>query len=219
MKRRDAIKGCAILSTWVLFPNKLFSCEEINHPLHLVGLGGAGCNALELIYNKNINARFTGISELEKRSEPLSGINYIDFIPPKRIHLKTADEDYSISDMSQKLVLPDHIKKLFEENHRYVLLAGLGGYTGSYMIEELALLLSKWGKDFSIICSLPFSFEDSVRKSIAWRVVHKLHPLNRVKYFDLDTIRDKYGDISLKHAFQKGDEQFFRLFGKLRVNA
>lgn len=219
MKRRDAIKGCAILSTIVLFPRKLIWPEEINNPLHFIGLGGAGCNALEYIYNKNINAKYTGITELEKRSKLSSAINYVDFIPPKQICFKTDTGEYSISDMTQKLILPDHIKQLFRENHRYVLLAGLGGYTGTYMTEELALLLRKWGKDFYIISSLPFSFEDSRRQSFARKVKDKMRWLDKFKYFELETIRETYGDITLKHAFEKGDEQFFRVFEKLGVTA
>ncbi len=112
----------------------------------------------------------------------------------------------------------DHIKQLFRESHRYVLLAGLGGYTGTYMTEELALLLRKRRMDFYIICSLPFSFEDSRRQSFAHRVVNKLQSVNNFKYFELETIRNTYGDITLKHAFQRGDEQFFRVFEKHGVN-
>ena len=44
-------------------------------------------------------------------------------------------------------------------NDKYIIIAGLGGYTGTYITEEVAKLLKIGNKTFSIICSMPFNVE------------------------------------------------------------
>jgi cell division GTPase FtsZ len=114
--------------------------------------------------------------------------------------------------MSQKLTLPNEVKALLNENHKYLLLAGLGGYTGTNMTEQITSLLRRNKKNFMAICGLPFYFEGQVRRLHADRVKIKLQTLANFKYFELQNIREKYGNLLMKDAFQKADEQSYLIY-------
>ena len=115
--------------------------------------------------------------------------------------------------MRQKLVLTQEIKDLFRENHWYVLIAGLGGYTGTKMVEELTLWLDDVGKVFATICSLPFYFEGKIRNTIAEKSLIKLRQICNFRYFDHISILDQcLVDILVPDVFRLENQDFYETY-------
>ncbi|MEI7527148.1 MAG: hypothetical protein WCJ95_22550 [Mariniphaga sp.] len=183
-----------------------------NKTTHFIGFGQGGCNTLELFFRKGINAKYTGITE--PGNPTLSdGINFIPFTPPRFEAYKHGKETILKSDMNQQLIMPDVVKDLFIENHRYVLLAGLAGYTVTYMVEELTLWLNEIGKVFLTICSLPYFFEGDTRNKVAERSFVKMRSIYNFRYCDFNMLMDQFeNDTKLGKAFEIGIEKLFDIY-------
>lgn len=192
--------------------NKTVSKVSQDKPLHFVGLGRAGCKALEYIYSKDVKAKYTGITEPGIQFSP--DINSIPFSSPKQIRFKIRGEEIRMSDMDQKFVMPGQIKELFNEDCHYILIAALGGYAGTYMAKELTLMWQDQKKSFRTICSLPFSFEGKPKNRFAESVLECLLPVPGFSYFRLDSFPEYYDNLSLSEAFEKADEHFYLVFKK-----
>jgi len=179
---------------------------------HFIGLGGCGCNVLQFFHKKGLEGKYTGITELGERIL-YPGINYISFTPPRYDPFNLSNPRVLFPDMRQKLVVPEEIKELFRENHRYVLIAGLGGYTGTKMVEELTLWLDDIGKVFVTICSLPFYFEGKIRNTIAEKSLIKLRPICNFRYLDHIAILDQcLVDLTVPDAFLLGNKKFYETY-------
>ncbi|MCX6227378.1 MAG: hypothetical protein NTV01_22015 [Bacteroidia bacterium] len=159
--------------------------------LHFIGLGGGGCNAVEYIHSKGIQANYTCISHPERSSLP-SDIHFQTFA---RLSKWDLFDGYD----------------LVRKNRRYVLLSGLGGKTGTYLVEEFMLLLQYQNRDFLTICSLPFAFEGHQRRIFAERFRAKFQSMKNFICFDLNSIVKHWADITLTDAFEKADERFYWL--------
>jgi len=180
-------------------------------PLHFVGMGYSGSNLVKLIRQKGFNAKYTIINDT-KLSGMTSKIDFIEYIPPHKYVFNTTEHGkIRISDMSQKIAVPSKVKNLAEQDYRFVLIAGLGGYTGTYMTEQLTYLLNKNGKSFFAVCSSPFDFEDRNRKKIAREIIQKLQSVSDMFSIECNSIRNEYGNIPLKEAFRKVDEEILRV--------
>lgn len=79
-----------------------------------------------------IKGRFTVVNHPEDTDIPV-GINLIPFIPPETIRFTGKKGDIYFSDMGKPLKLPDELTGLFREDCRFVILVGMGGYTGTKM--------------------------------------------------------------------------------------
>ena len=167
-------------------------------PTHFIGLGGAGCNALEHIHQQGIKAKYTCISYPERPYLP-KDIHFISFI------------------RSGKRQLFDG-SKMFTRNYRYILMAGLGGITGSYLVEEFAQLFQARHIEFLTICSFPFSLEGTQRRIMAEKVKSRLESTNNFICFDLNQLIRTWGDQTLTSAFEKADQQFYWLSQGLNFN-
>ena len=174
--------------------------------IHFVGLGGAGCNVLETFYRRGIKARYTCITDPERKHLP-KDIHSIHYCSPKDEAMRG-----TLADMSVPLVLPENVKAVFSENHKYVLLAGLGSYTGTYMVEELNIWLKENNKDFMSICSIPFRFEGDLRTKHAERLKNKLQSLPNFKYFELDILMEKFGEKSFPKGLKIAADEMYKLF-------
>lgn len=167
-------------------------------PTHFVGLGGAGCNALEYIHQQGIIAKYTCISYPERPHLP-ENIRFIPFI---------RESKWQKCDGS----------KLFTRNCRYILLAGLGGNMGSYLVEELTQQLEARHIQFLTICSSPFSFEGKQRRKAAEKVTARFQSTINFICFDLNFLIGTWGDQTLSSAFERADQQFYWLSQGLNYN-
>ena len=177
----------------------------------VVGLGGAGCNIVEYLQKNGIKASFIGISNPE-RPNLSSDIRFIKFVPPQISLGEGSGKFLPVSDMNQPLILPQNIKELFTSNNKYILLAGLGGYTGTYMVEHLADFLKQTKIEFAVICCLPLQFEGKQRKAVAREAQTKLESHVNVTYFDPNTLSQQYGDRSLEDFFDVCNTKVLDIF-------
>ncbi|MBK6345965.1 MAG: hypothetical protein IPF68_08485 [Bacteroidales bacterium] len=177
---------------------------------HIIGLGSGGTNAAKYIWNQWEKGRFTMINDLDNADIP-DGINLIPFQSPKIRMFSGKQRDFYIPDMEQALEMPDELTGLFRENCRFVLLAGLGGYTGTMMAEALSLMLHKEQKDFLTICSMPFSFEGRNRLTIAREAMERMKVIHNCHFFELDMLRNDHVNMALSEAFPVADSHFYKI--------
>lgn len=103
----------------------------------------------------------------------------------------------------------------FQEDYHYVLLAGLGGVTGSYLIENLNNHLLQKNKQVTTLCSQPFTFEGKLRNKRATIALENIQHIPNVHKIELDNLRPKYGNLSMKESFEKADEEVYLLFSQI----
>jgi cell division GTPase FtsZ len=176
-------------------------------PIHIIGLGGAGSNMVEYIHNKDFQAKFTMVTTPIRKNLP-SEINFIEYVS-KGIYFGRDDDKVRFSDFSQLVIVPKKLKNFFSNDYHYILLAGFGGFTGTVLTRELAFMLKEKLIPFNIICTMPFEFEGKTRKIFANSAKQKLQDIPNIQYFDLDFIREKYGNLLMEDAFEKANEEIY----------
>jgi cell division protein FtsZ len=209
MNRRELLKTLTVLGVAGLFPDNPYTSRPAARSVHFVGLGGGGCNALEHIHGKGVKARYTYITHPERPALP-AGIRFISADPAQVNHLLQEPETF----FSQSPA----IENVFTEDATYILLAALGGDTGTTLVRELSRYLSKRGKSFMAICSTPFQFEGKRRIRLAEQAKGILEHSPNFRWFSLEAIRETHGNMLLSKAFALADEQFFIRYEALRNN-
>ncbi len=209
MNRRDLLKLLPGLGAITMISNdRLFALPK-SKQIHFIGLGNAGSEALKHIYSKGIVGKFTSVNDI---STSIPDINFIKFVAPPDKWISKGDKLIRISKMNNEIIISDELKKVFENNERFILLAGLSGFTGTKLTAALNEYLKKQNKDFISICSLPFDFESDPRKLNAQIVVNNLKSKSNFEFFRLQSIREQYGNLKLKDAFLLGNEFFYKIY-------
>lgn len=219
MKRRDAIKKITAIGALALFPTSILLSDNKIKPLHIVGIGYSGSHLVKLVHQKGMEAKYTIINDNKLPKMP-SNINFIEYIPPFKYTFNLPKHgEIKISDMSQKITVPTEVKNLTAHNCRFVLLAGFGGYTGTYMTEELTYLLNKNNKKFFTVCSYPFDFDRNGkqnRKKIARETIQKLQSISDISCIECDSIRKKYGNLPVEKAFEQVDKEMMEVVTQVK---
>lgn len=192
--------------------NQNNSTEKANH---FIGLGSAGSNMLEYIHNKGIKAHYTIITE-PKRPNLNSEINFIEFSPKCKMR-QLRNVKYRIPELLLNLYIPKQVVDLFSTDVNFILLSGLSGVTGTNLTKELTCFLEKRNKSFHTICTLPFQFEGKNRISLANEVFKVLQTYSNFHFLDLETIRNKYGNLTVNEAFEKANEEIFFKISNLPI--
>jgi len=206
VNRRRAIKTLTALAAVVYLPK--FELFNNSRPLkfHFIGLGGAGSNIIEHIHKKGIDARYTCITSPERPHLP-TDIEFIQFGP--------AEHDFHTYKVEMKdLEIKDDIQNLFNSNSMFVLFAGFGGTTGTNLTRQLSAMLQQNNKKFMVIYTMPFNFEGASRNAFALKTEQAMDGISNVHSFNLEVIRQNYGNVTLNVAFQKADEHCYQLFRK-----
>jgi len=210
MNRREALKVLASLGAIALLPSGIYPESFKTKELHFVGLGGGGCNALENIRSNGVRAKYTCVTNPARPHLPID-VEFIRFATPACFDKKERGSLSSVN-LDDHTVLGFQIKKVFSEDSFYILLAALGGYTGTKLTREVAEHLIVNNKRFMIICSTPFKFEGKMNISLAEKVKDQLKPLPNFLCFELEGLREIHGNMKLSEAFAKADEQFYSIF-------
>ena len=192
--------------------NVMSAADEMN--LHVIGLGYGGCMALKYIHDKGYKAKYTTINEERLKDAVDTVIDFISFVPPKYLlHTRPNGEAVYHSQMELPLIVPDEVINLFEKGHFYVLLAALGGYTGTFMFEGLSKMLIDRQEKFLGICSIPFAFEGHLREEYAKAAVNEFNSFYNIKSFERDMLLEKYPpDLTVRQALEKESEEFCNIF-------
>jgi len=209
MNRRDLLKLLPGLGAITMISNtRLFALPKSNQ-IHFIGLGNAGSQALEHIYYKGIVGKFTSVNDI---SSSIPAINFIKFVAPPDKLISNDEKVIRISNMKDEIVITDELKQVFQSNERFILLAGLSGFTGTKLTCALNEYLKKQNKDFISICSLPFDFESNPRKLNAQSVVNKLKSTSNFHFFRLQSIREQYGNMKMNDALLLGNEFVYKIY-------
>ena len=175
---------------------------QTDKPLHLIGFGGAGSNIIIALQKMGLPAKYTCITQPE-RENLAPEIAYINFMPPGEQRITKTGKEFFIPNMQAPVQVPQNIYSLFIPEAHYVLIAGLGGYTGTYLMEHFGTWLPAHKISFTAICVLPFSFERAGSKTIIKRIQKKFKENKRFHFIDLDTYQEKFGDKPLQELFEQ----------------
>jgi cell division GTPase FtsZ len=192
MNRRNTIKGIAAIGALSVISGELLSGITQKATFHFIGLGGAGTNILTHFLRNGVEGQFTSITCTAREDLRLAGVRFIPF--------KTNGSDK----------LSDQVKEIFKGNDQYVLLAGIGGSTGTKLMDELLHWLPE--KKYLAICTLPFGFEGPSRQIVSKGFYEKYEGSPRVKFFDMDAFRKVNGGLKMKEVFDKSHEQLLEIF-------
>lgn len=192
MKRRDAIRGLAGLGILPFIPVKLFSNIQHKVPFHFIGLGGGGTHLLVHFLRNGVEGKFTAIDSLEGEDLIHEGVDFIPYNPddPKG--------------------LTNQLNGFFNKNERFVLLAGIGGVTGTTLME--IFLEQLLANQFKSICTLPFGFEGPKKQKVGNAFFENYKNRREIQFFDMDAFGKANGKIKMKEAFRKVDEEVLGIF-------
>jgi cell division GTPase FtsZ len=109
-------------------------------------------------------------------------------------------------------VVPSNVYELFEPNNHFVIIAGLGGYTGTYMWKHFVKWLTAQQKSFSAIGTLPFSFERKNTQTIVARIQKKMEGKDNCRFIALDTYKENFGNKPLKELFEQVNKDIYSSF-------
>lgn len=209
MDRREAIKGIAAAGGVAVMPSFISANSNTLLPSHFIGLGGAGCNALEVIYEQRQKGYFTCITD-PARPNLAEAIQFLSYKPP--VVTGSDAMEYLLKD-DYVLQPTDEMQMLLSQQHHYVLLAGLGGYTGTRLLQAFTQYLFKEKQSFSIVASLPFTWETGRRKPVE-QLLPNFQALHQFHSFDLNQLAGEKENKKMKMNlfFQMANEQFYRLF-------
>lgn len=212
MNRREALKIATIIGAAAAIPKELLSMVSEKKPMHIIGFGGAGSSFVKYAQAQGFKAKYTCISDpINEDFSP--EVNFIRFFPPPEVISLNMDELLLRSDMDSPLEVPDAIYEIFAPDANYIIVAGLGGYTGTFFMEHFGEWLANNKRSYTALCTLPFTFErGSKRKYIA--KVHKKFELNPAFHFiPLPKYQAKYGDLPMPDFFEVIHKEFLSLIG------
>ncbi|MDG5800785.1 hypothetical protein QA597_10480 [Marinilabiliaceae bacterium ANBcel2] len=216
MNRRDLIKKLIAAGLLAAMPIKSTSAKQLKETpqLHFIGLSDAGANIIRHFHSKGMRGKYTIIStELSFQLHP--DIDHIQIEVRNRTSgFNPYHPSIHLCDNGENMNIPDSVYSIFNNNDLFVLLSGLGGYTGSRLMESLSRKLEEKQKDYRAICSLPFRFEGIVRRSSALYTLNSIGNINTVHAFELEDLRKDHPDMVLSNAFNKANEEFWRIFNK-----
>jgi len=204
MKRRELIKGLAGLGALTLFPKIVAMGNLTNKPLHFVGLGHAGTNAMVFIHEKGIKARYSCITG-----------PYVSHLSPEMEHLfyrTSHDQRVNVIHNNKQIAITLEMKSIFSKNDRYVILTGLGASVGTGLISSLLEFLQAEKKSYLAICSLPSLNEGRSKRVYATQKMNELEKLKNVLFFDQQLLAEELEKPLIRKIFEKGNQQYFNLF-------
>lgn len=198
----------------LIFDNHLHS-----KPLCVFGLGGGGCNALELFIRSNVKAEFTFITSPIRHGFEK---NFMEIKSPydawyskteKNLPIENYRFKKSYDSILKQYELPNQLKFIFNPHEKYIFLCAMGGYTGTLLIEKISEYLSESNVDFEFILSIPANFEDVERQNIAMTIQDKFKKDSRYHFFHLEDIKTKFhNNLSYTKLFDEADKEFLRIF-------
>lgn len=211
MKRRSFLKSMPLIAsgTLILSDKMIFK----KYPkTHLIALGTAAANLIEKYVSemkfdsitiidclapktKREVSNFYWFSPFEKEVNPFS---YLRFEKNSQLPIMTIPGE-----------VLDHLKQLDGE---LIFYSGLGNVTGTILTQSLATIALNPTQCLKWIVTTPFTFEGENRMAWATRAISILKENNHVPTcFSFEDVRSKYGNLSIRSAFEKGDLEVLRL--------
>lgn len=166
-----------------------------------MGIGGCGLNTIiRLIQSRKLSVENTCCinTDQESLAESKAGLRIL----AKKDNIKK---------------VADEIRKRFLYAQKIILIAGLGGFTGSNFLPLIAQGLISYKLNVVAVAIKPFNFEGSARLETARTAVQAIQillPKENIFVFEnqllLNAIKKLDKNISLHDAFKLMDEQIFK---------
>lgn len=170
--------------------------------VHLVGIGGGGCNVLEYALKLNFKAEYTFISSPIRKYLP-SEVKFIEYVSPENYFLDSTWIERNIE-------IPESIQTIIKSRRKTIYIAGLRGYTGSLLVKAIVKKLlsdNLYNTDYHhFILSLPFNNEGSMGTNNALKVARQILKYPNMNLYKLEDIRSSCVDLTIADAFLKADE-------------
>lgn len=205
MKRRDLIKSLGALGALASLPGYSLFRNMQNDQLHFIGLGSGGTNVAWRIRQIGVTAGYSCFNWFPSFVEPYKGFHHIDYEYPREFRQS--------NELGRKRIpLTNEMKSSLSKEGYYVVLVGLGAYTGTSLISEVIEFLEARKANYLAICSLPFFNEGRTRNEYARAKMKELEKYARVKFFDNEEILKRFGVMKISKSFEKADEEIYCIF-------
>jgi len=206
MKRREIIKGLGALGILSIIPGVSIGNLYCNNKrFHFVGLGSAGANILNHIRKKGIDGKYSSFNWYPSNVEPHKGVRHLYYEYPR--HLRQSNELGK-----QCNPLTAEMKKILSDDRIYIVIAGLGAYSGTSLISDTVAFLESNNKRYLAICTLPFKNEGRSRNDYAREKRSELEKYKNVRFFDNNCIYKKYGEDRISSSIELSNTEIYRIF-------
>jgi len=121
--------------------------------IHVIGLGGAGSNILEQLFKVQPSLKYTMVTDPIRSSIPES-VEFIHYIHHFAFRNELGEEvNFLPAALVERIGIDEHL----------IILAGLGGGTGTLLTDQLIQFCINSNISFQVGCSWPLSFEGAKR--------------------------------------------------------
>ena len=207
MKRRSFIKAVPVLASFAYLP--AFASQE-SDKRHLIAIGIAA-SILSLKHDINIGFDTVTIVTESKPKFASDEIEFIEFNPPDSAYTFLGEHKYLKKEPFQVIDLPMALRKAIRaKNGKVVMLAALGKYTGTVLSKSISDEFDG-ANNLRFINTIPFSFEGSFIQNQSKLVAAEISLKHQCQTLHLEDIREKYGNLAIRSAFKKTDEELKRM--------
>lgn len=174
--------------------------------IKVLGVGGGGSNAVNFMFNQNIEGVDFIICNTDSKAIEQSTVPNKIQLGPHLTQGLGAGADPSVGKLATEESL-DEIRKILEVNTRMAFITvGMGGGTGTGGAPIIAQICKDLGILTVGIVTTPFGFEGPRRQVQAEEGIKQLKPLvDTLLVISNDKLRVQYGNLKMKEAFTKAD--------------
>ncbi|MDO4225716.1 MAG: cell division protein FtsZ, partial [Bergeyella zoohelcum] len=175
--------------------------------IKVIGVGGAGNNALKYMYEKGIYGVDFVICNTDAQALDNNPVEHKIQLGVSTTEGLGAGADPEVGEKSAIESMED-IKSAFGQNTKMVFItAGMGGGTGTGAAPVVAKVAKEMGILTVAIVTVPFTFEGKRRLDQAENGLAKLREnVDSLIVINNDKLRQQYGNLSFSQAFAKADE-------------
>ncbi len=169
--------------------------------VHLVGLGGGGCNVLEYAMTKGFKAAYTFVTS-PVRPNKTWDIEFIEWHSP--------DNYFQNSEWyKDEIEIPERLRIRLMKYKHSIIVSSLGGYTGTLLVK--AILKHTWLEKlhFDYVLGIPFRFEGQKRNETVKYFKSTFKNIQNIKYVPFQQIAELHNNITLNQAFTIADSMVF----------
>lgn len=175
-------------------------------PFKVFGVGGGGCNAVNLMNKTGIKGVDYYVCNTDSQSlENSLVVNKIQL----GVNITEGKGAGSIPDIGRKAAIEsiEKIRETLKENTKILIItAGMGGGTGT----GASPIIAKAAKEMGIltigVVTTPFAFEGRKRRQQAEKgLIAMKSSTDTLLVICIDYFRELYGDLSVSDAFEKAD--------------
>lgn len=149
--------------------------------IKLIGIGGAGCNAITNIY-ETVGEKIKNHTSKEDIESSIIAMNtdqqsLQEAVTECKVQLGSEGRGAGSNEQEGRAAAEysiEDIKKVLQGSTLIIIFAGLGGGTGSGATPTVARIAKEMGILVIVLCTKPFSFEGRFRMSIAQKALAEL---------------------------------------------